>query len=268
MTLRAISTLKSANEILAEDTRRTRQLCRHYEISTPLASFHSHSSPQKRARILEKLRCEYKIAVTTDAGMPTLSDPGRLLIDEAHDHGIRVEVIPGPSALTAAIAISGVACDRFQFLGFLPRTGARRKAMFADVARYRDATILFESPQRIVATLEMLTKHCPERRVALCRELTKLHEEVIRGTAESILAILDSRDAVKGEITLVIESLSEHASVAEEIQGGSKDLAIAWLKNQPRPLRRTPALARDLAIATGTSRAVAYKWLLAHLPQQ
>jgi 16S rRNA (cytidine1402-2'-O)-methyltransferase len=209
ITLRALTTLREVDVILAEDTRRTRQLCAKHGVDTPLESFHSHSSENKRHQILARLAGGTNFALTTDAGTPCLSDPGMLLVNDAHNQGTQVEVIPGPSAVTAAMAVCGLQGDRFTFLGFIPRTGTRRKALLDQAGVSPDASVLFESPQRLRATLKDLASRCGDRRVAVCRELTKLHEEVVRGTAQEVLAQFESRESIQGEIVIVIEAQPE-----------------------------------------------------------
>lgn len=264
ITLRALQTLRDVDTILAEDTRRTRQLCMRHGITTPLESFHSHSTEHKRNKLLEHLHQGRMFALTTDAGTPCLSDPGTLLINDAREHNLRVEIIPGPSALTAAIAVCGLHCDRVLFLGFLPRSGPRRKAILERMATAPEAAVFFESPQRIKATLKALQTHCDDRRIALCRELTKLHEEVLRGTPADVLAILETRETIQGEITLVLEANPDLNLTPLANEKDKAALATEWLSAQPRPLPRTALLAKNLAAAIGLPRAEAYQWLLQH----
>lgn len=268
ITLRALTTLREVDVILAEDTRRTRQLCAKHGVDTPLESFHSHSSEHKRHQILARLAEGTNFALTTDAGTPCLSDPGMLLVNDAHNQGTQVEVIPGPSAVTAAMAVCGLQGDRFTFLGFIPRTGPRRKALLDQTGVSPDASVLFESPQRLRATLKDLARCCGDRRVAVCRELTKLHEEVVRGTAQEVLAQFESRESIQGEIVIVIEAQTEIRQDSPTDDPATKAAALQWLDAQPRPLARTADLAKTLAITIGLSRSVAYDWVVEYSKSQ
>lgn len=205
ITLRALRVLREADLILAEDTRHTRTLCIKHGIDTPLRSFHEHSSDEKTERVLGELVDGAHYALVSDAGTPLISDPGAYLVSRAAAAGVEVEAVPGPSAVLATLSVSGLSIERFAFEGFLPRSGKdRRRAL----DRLRDAdcaVVIFESPHRIVATLEELEKAIGDtRRVALCRELTKIHEQTLRGTISEVRSRLP--DPIRGEITLVVEA--------------------------------------------------------------
>ncbi|KPK15165.1 MAG: hypothetical protein AMJ62_10265 [Myxococcales bacterium SG8_38] len=204
ITLRALRVLREADLILAEDTRHTRKLCAKHGIDTPLRSFHAHSSDEKIDRAVSELLKGAHYALVSDAGTPVVSDPGAYLVARAAAAGIEVEAIPGPSAVLAALSVSGLSVDRFTFEGFLPRSGGDRIRALDRIASSDCAVVLFESPHRIQATLQDLEQHLgDERQIALCRELTKIHEQTIRGTIAEVQAVL--ADPVKGEITVVIE---------------------------------------------------------------
>jgi 16S rRNA (cytidine1402-2'-O)-methyltransferase len=203
ITLRALRILREADGILAEDTRRTRVLCRHHGIDTPLSSFHAHSSPDKLKRVVDNLRGGAHLVLVTDAGTPGVSDPGVRLARAASDADIPVDAIPGPSALTAALSAAGIACDPFRFVGFLPRAGGKRRRAFESIATETGATVVFESPHRLHRTLEELASLLGDaREAAVCRELTKLHEEVVRGTLRELSDHFAA--GTRGEITLVV----------------------------------------------------------------
>jgi 16S rRNA (cytidine1402-2'-O)-methyltransferase len=203
ITLRALRVLREADGILAEDTRRTRVLCRHHGIDTPLSSFHAHSSPDKLRRVVDNLCRGAHLVLVTDAGTPGISDPGVRLVRAADDAGIPVDAIPGPSALTAALSSAGIPCDPFRFVGFLPRAGGKRRRAFEAVTAETGATVLFESPHRLHRTLEELASLLGDsREAAVCRELTKLHEEVVRGTLRELSEHF--APGTRGEITLII----------------------------------------------------------------
>jgi 16S rRNA (cytidine1402-2'-O)-methyltransferase len=203
ITLRALRTLRECDVILAEDTRHTLVLCRAHGIEKPLRALHAHSSERDVMRIAHDIAEGRHFALVTDAGTPLVSDPGAELVRAARDLGVRIEAIPGPSALTAALTVADIACDSVRFVGFLPRSGKRRRTIIEEIERDRAASVMFESPQRLSSTLDDLAKVLdPTRQAAVCRELTKLHEEIARGT----LAELQQRfaDGARGEITLVI----------------------------------------------------------------
>ena len=204
ITLRAKRVLTEVNLIAAEDTRHTQQLLARYEIHTPLTSYHDHNKEEKAPVLIERLRQGQNMALVADAGTPTISDPGYYLITGCIAANISVSPIPGPSAPLAALAVSGLPTDAFFFIGFLPRKpGARRKRLEA-LAPHRETLILFESPHRIVRLLEELQAFLGNRRIAVSRELTKLHEEIIRGRLGEVMERLKGKN-VKGEITIVVE---------------------------------------------------------------
>lgn len=207
ITLRALETLKQTRHIAAEDTRRTRQLLTHFAIvERALHALDANASPRKIEELLQLLESGDDIALVTDAGMPSVSDPGTALVRGAHARGIVVVPIPGASAVTAAVGVSGLVDASFVFLGFLPRHGRKRKEALARIEKSPDPVVIFESPQRMAATLRELSERIPERACTLCREITKLHEEI----APSTLAELAAREAEwRGEITLVIAAAAE-----------------------------------------------------------
>jgi len=217
ITLRALETLKQTRHIAAEDTRRTRQLLTHFAIlERTLHALDANASPRKIEELLLLLEAGEDLALVTDAGMPSVSDPGTALVRGAHARGISVCPIPGPSAVTAAIGASGLIDSNFVFLGFLPRHGRKRKDALSRIEKSLDPIILFESPQRIAATLRELSERMPNRACTLCREISKLHEEI----APSSLAELAAREGEwRGEITLVIAAAEERAD--EEIDLGA-----------------------------------------------
>src|SRR6202162_5056374 len=188
ITFRALAVLKEVTIIAAEDTRRSSILLKRFEISKPLVSFHEHNEAKRTSELIEKMRIGEKVALLTDAGMPSLSDPGYRLVRACIENGIRVEVIPGPSALLTALVGSGLPTDRFYFGGFLPvKSGCRERELGTALAR-GFTSIYFESPYRIVRSLEVLRRADPARLICVARELTKQFEEYRRGDAESVLA--------------------------------------------------------------------------------
>lgn len=206
---RVIDTLKSSDQILCEDTRVTSKLLAHFDIHVPLVRADENTLSAKIDGIVDDLLGGAHISFVSDAGMPGVSDPGQTLVDAALDKGIKVEVIPGPSAVICALVASGFAMDSFFFGGFLPRKSGPQKKVLEELATVPGALVFYESPRRVVATLENICEVLPQRNVALIRELTKLHEEVVRGKAEELLSILKERDEIKGECVLVISSPTE-----------------------------------------------------------
>lgn len=203
VTLRVLDVLRSVDTIACEDTRRTRVLLGRYDITGRLLSFHGHNEQQRLESLLPRLRAGETVALVSDAGMPGLSDPGFTLVRACAAEGLPVTVLPGPSAVSTALVLSGLPADRFAFVGFLPR--ARTKLVEA-VLRFEGtgaALVAFESPRRIGASLQIIAERWPARQVAVCRELTKIHEEVLRGTAAEVAATL--AQPVRGEIVLVLE---------------------------------------------------------------
>jgi 16S rRNA (cytidine1402-2'-O)-methyltransferase len=204
ITYRAVRVLSEADLIACEDTRQTRKLLDHYGITKPTVSYHEHNEAERAEDLAARLRGGASIALVTDAGMPLVSDPGYRLVRAALDSGIAVIPIPGASAALTALAASGLPTDAFHFGGFLPhKPGQRLKALEA-IANEPATVIFYEAPHRILETLEAVDQALGARPIVVARELTKLHEEFLRGTAAEIRATLASRDSVKGEITLLI----------------------------------------------------------------
>ena len=200
VTLRVLEALRAADVVACEDTRRTRVLLdRHGVRAASLVPYHEHNEASAARSLLDRIASGATVALVTDAGMPSVSDPGFVLVRAALDAGVAVEVVPGPSAATAAIVASGLPADRWRFVGFLPRRASERESAFASV----ETVVAFESPRRLRATLAALAGLDASRPVAVCRELTKLHEEVVRGSAAEVAAHFE-RNEPRGEITLVI----------------------------------------------------------------
>jgi 16S rRNA (cytidine1402-2'-O)-methyltransferase len=209
MTPRAVRVLREAALIACEDTRRTARLLQAHAIATPTTSFFEHNERWKGERILRTIREGHDVALVSDAGTPGISDPGFRLVREARAEGLAVVPVPGPSAVIAALSVSGLPTDRFLFVGFLPaRTAARRQAL-QDLAHRRETLVLYEAPTRVVAALGDLIEVWGDRDGFLCREATKVHEEYVRGPLSALRERLAARDEVKGEIVLVVEGAPE-----------------------------------------------------------
>jgi 16S rRNA (cytidine1402-2'-O)-methyltransferase len=207
ISLRAIRTLREVDLIAAEDTRITRKLLSRYGIKTPLTSYHEHSKRKKLEYLLDTLM-EKDVALVSDSGMPGLSDPGYELIGAAIERGINVVAVPGPSALITALVVSGLPTTSFVYLGFLPRRRKERQKLLASVAKERRTIVAFESPHRLLESLADLRELLGDRRIAVARELTKMHEEVWRGRIGEALSHFEENPP-RGEFTLVIEGAEE-----------------------------------------------------------
>ncbi len=202
---RMIKTLKEVDFVLSEDTRVTKKLFERFEITTPLISYHHHSDDKKVAEILKMLQDGDNLALVTDSGTPGVADPAGKLIKAITENKIKTEIfpIPGPSALLAAVSVSGFYMNNFSFLGFPPSKRKRNK-FFEMVFSYNHPVIFYESPHRILKTLKDVIEHNSETEMVLCRELTKMHEKIYRGSPSDILAILE-KEKIKGEFTVVIK---------------------------------------------------------------
>jgi 16S rRNA (cytidine1402-2'-O)-methyltransferase len=227
ITLRALRILREEVAAIAcEDTRQTQKLLEHFQIRKPLLSYHEHNEASRAAEIVARLAQGDSIAIVTDAGTPLISDPGYRVVAAAIEAGFTVMPLPGASAVLTALAASGLAVDEFRFIGFLPPKTHARKQVFEGLKAEQGTVIAYESPHRILESLGDLTEVLGERRVVLGRELTKLHEEFLRGTAAEIHASLAARASIKGEMTLVIERAPEQV-----LEGDPKD-AVASLEQQ------------------------------------
>ncbi len=210
ITLRAIRILKEADLILCEDTRVTKKLLSKYDIHTPTLSYHAHSKLSKIEQIISLLKEGKNLALVSDAGTPAISDPGSFLISKVQEKlgdEIKISAIPGPSALTAALSVSGLETSQFLFLGFLPHKKGR-ETLFKEISATERAVVFYESPHRLLKTLRSLKEFVPERRIGVARELTKIFEEMRWGRAEDLEAHFTTHpDTVRGEIVILIEGV-------------------------------------------------------------
>jgi 16S rRNA (cytidine1402-2'-O)-methyltransferase len=205
VTFRALRVLREVAVIAAEDTRRTARLLQHYSISTPTTSLHEHNERVRSRTLVARLQAGESVAVVSDAGTPVISDPGTLLVAAAHEAGIRVEPVPGPSAALAAVSASGLAADQILFVGFPPSRSNARKQWFRDLSRERRLIVFYEAPHRIRESLQDLLAEMGDRPVAVARELTKAHEELaVRPISQHISGIKDGR----GEYTVVVSAFT------------------------------------------------------------
>jgi 16S rRNA (cytidine1402-2'-O)-methyltransferase len=247
VTPRVLDALRGASVVACEDTRRTATLLAAHGISVPLVPLHDHNEARRTPELLERLAAGDRICLVSDAGLPAVSDPGHTLIRAAIAAGHDVEVLPGASAVTAALVASGLPSDRFAFLGFLPRAEGALTRLLDEADGWRLTLVAFEAPGRLPRTLERLAARAPERPVAVCRELTKLHEEVVRGTAAEVAERF--RQAPKGELTLVLGAVEAAPAGSSDVDASLAELRAAGLgaRQAARLVARLTGLpARDL----------------------
>jgi 16S rRNA (cytidine1402-2'-O)-methyltransferase len=253
ITLRALRVLREVPLIACEDTRRTVKLLNRYEIRTPMTALHDHNKARAGARLLRRLMEGEKVALVSDAGTPGISDPGYELVRDAAAAGVPVEMVPGPSALVAALVVSGLPTDRFVFEGFLPNRPVRRRKALAALSHETRTMIFYEAPQRLAAFLADAAEAFGERRACIVRELTKVHEEIVRGTLPGLFEEFSGRESIPGEITVVI------SGAAKRIEWRVEDIVREALEGAPGSSRD---LAREIAERTGISRREAYEEIL------
>lgn len=260
---RVVQTLSSADVLLCEDTRVTSKLLSHFGVHVPLERCDENVIAERVDAVMERLEAGQRVAFVSDAGMPGVSDPGQRLVDAALDRGLRVEVIPGPSAVTCALVASGLPMEHFYFEGFLPRKAGAMDARLEELAGIPGALVVYESPRRAAATLGRIAQAFPERRVALVRELTKLHEEVVRGLAPQVAQEVAQRESVRGECVIVIAApdADELRRRRQQAQGGAatfeEALAQGLAAGEPKS-----ALAKRLAKQFDLPRSQAYDRVL------
>lgn len=253
ITLRALRVLREVDLIACEDTRHTGKLLKHFEINKPLISFHEHNEAVRARELVERAARGVSVAIVSDAGMPGISDPGYRLVQEAISAGVTVTPVPGPVALETALAVSGLPTDAFRFGGFLPAKTTQRRKVLQALAD-DDATLVFyEAPHRILKTLEDIITTLGDRPTVVARELTKVHEEFLRGPASRLLATLQQRGSVKGEITLLIGR-------GETVAGDTETIAdrVAALTSQGTDRM---AAIKQVAKERGMSKREVYRLL-------
>ncbi|SEH36490.1 MULTISPECIES: 16S rRNA (cytidine(1402)-2'-O)-methyltransferase [Atopobiaceae] len=261
---RVVETLSSADLLLCEDTRVTSKLLTRFDIHVSLERADENVLAQKVDSVLRRLESGQRVAFVSDAGMPGVSDPGQRLVDAALDHGVKVEVIPGPSAVTCALVASGLPMDHFFFEGFLPRKAGAMTARLEALAMVPGALVVYESPRRAAATLERIAQVFPQRKVALVRELTKLHEEVVRGTSPEVSKEIGARESLKGECVIVIGAPGavELDARARQVSAAPASLEEAITEGLEAGEHKS-ALAKRLAKLFSMSKAEAYDAILA-----
>ena len=229
VTLRVLEELRAADVVLCEDTRHTRVLLERHGIAAKVVSYHQHNEAARTSQTLDRLRSGERVALVSDAGLPGVNDPGARLIEAAAAAGLEVTVLPGASAVATALVASGLAADRFQFVGYLPRRVAELRALAGELRTWGGAVVAFESPRRLPASLRVLAEELPARPAAVCRELTKRYEEVSRGSLEELS--MRFTEPPRGEVTLVLgagasarsseDDVAASAAVAELVAAGA-----------------------------------------------
>ncbi len=251
VTLRVLAALREADVVACEDTRRTRTLLDRYGVVARLVSYHEHNEERRSAELVERMRAGETVALVSDAGMPLVSDPGYVLVRACVAAGIGVEVLPGPSAALAALVASALPADSWRFAGFLPRKKGELRRVLAEPGA---TLVAFESPRRVAATMQVLAELDPGRPAAVCRELTKVHEEVVRGSASELAARFADAPP-KGEVVVVIGAASAAAGDAAEPEGLEQLRRLVEAGAKPRPA------AAAVAELTGGSANALYRAL-------
>jgi 16S rRNA (cytidine1402-2'-O)-methyltransferase len=251
VTLRVLRELGEADVVLCEDTRRTKTLLDRHGVRARLVSYHRHNEASRTAEVLPRLAAGERVALVSDAGFPGVNDPGARLVTAALEHGFDVTVLPGPSAVETALVASGLVGERYTFVGYVPRTVRARESLWRETAGWTWPVVAFESPRRLPATLASLAAADPDRPVAVCRELTKRFEEIVRGAAREVAARF--ADPPKGEVTLVIGGVPAPAQRTADTDGAA---AVTELVEAGVPRRQAADLVARL---TGLARNKLYR---------
>ena len=255
---RALSALRGADVVLAEDTRVSGRLMSACDVKARLERCDENVIGARSAGLVERMLAGERMCLVSDAGMPAVADPGARLVDACRDAGVPVDVIPGPSAVTCAVAQAGFACERFYFGGFLPRRDSERDRLLASLRALPAVLVFYESPHRTRASLEAVARVMPARRVAMARELTKVHQEVVRGLAAEVVAELGERPEVRGEVVLVVDAPDDaELAQARADEQGPFDLDEAIRAGLAAGTPKS-ALARELAAKSGRARSQVY----------
>ena len=245
ITFRAVRTLREADLIACEDTRQTRKLLDHYGIAKPLVSYHEHNEAARAEELVARMQAGGSVALVSDAGMPLVSDPGYRVVHAAIAAGIPVVPVPGPSAVVSALAASGLPTDAFTFGGFLPAKSGQRARLLESLREETATQVFYEAPHRIMAALVDVETILGERQVVVARELTKVHEEFLRGTASAVRAKLAERPAVKGEITLLIGKAIAPAAEVTSLE----DAVAAYVRGGMSSMEAIKKVARERGIS-------------------
>lgn len=271
MSPRVAEAFRAADAICCEDTRVTSKLLAHLGISKTLIRCDENVIVQRAPELVDRLLAGETLAFASDAGMPSVSDPGQVLVDAARDAGVEVQVIPGPSACVTALVASGISCEHFFFEGFLPRKHGERVRRLSELACVPGALLFYESPHRAAASLQAIAQVFPKRRVALCRELTKLHEEVLRDVAPALLETVLARGEMRGEMVIVVAppAPDEMAGIAVQVDAPdqqellAEDIACALEADEP-----ASAIAKRLSQKYSLRKREVYARVLAMQEEQ
>ena len=256
ITLRALEVLRNVNLIACEDTRTTKKLLTRYGIKKPLTSYHEHNEAGKARELVSLLAEGKSVALVSDAGTPSVSDPGFRVVKLASEAGISIVPVPGPSAVLSALSVSGLPTSSFSFFGFPPRTKIQLGAFLEDIKSYPGTLVFYESPKRVVKTLDAMAEVLGDRGASLSREITKMHEETLRGTITEVAAQLKNRKEIKGEITLVVEG---NTSPGEELSAQEVGRLLVELKKEGLTLK---SAVEEISTKTGYSKSKTYKQAL------
>jgi 16S rRNA (cytidine1402-2'-O)-methyltransferase len=257
ITVRAIKTLDGADLVAAEDTRHTSRLLTHYGIRTPLISYHEHNEQERTPQLIDKIRSGGAVALVSDAGTPSVSDPGYRLVRAAIENGLDVFPIPGVSAAVAALSAAGLPTDTFLFVGFVPKKAGKRLDALRSLVDAPRTLVFYESPRRVAALLEEIRGLMGDRPAVLAREMTKLHEEFIRGSLTEIQVALANRPEVKGECTLLVDGAPPAASI------DGSELADVLRQALSRPGARVSSVSKTVARQYDLPRKTVYEMALA-----
>ncbi|MGN1133055.1 MAG: 16S rRNA (cytidine(1402)-2'-O)-methyltransferase [Oscillospiraceae bacterium] len=257
MTYRAVETLKSVDFICAEDTRVTAKLLNYFKIDTPTISYHEHNAKTAGETVLNRILAGENGAIVTDAGMPCISDPGEDLVKLCAENNIEINVVPGPSAVVSALAVSGLSTSRFRFEGFLSTVKKQRYEHLASVKDATDTLIFYEAPHKLIYTLKDMLEYFGDRKISLCRELTKIHEEIFRTTLSQAVEFYSEKKP-KGEFVLIIEG----AKAEDIIKTETIDEAVERVKELVSKGMRGADACREIAKATGFSKGELYSRLI------
>ncbi len=253
ITLRAVAVLKDCDVIACEDTRNTKKLLVRYGIETPLTSYHEHNEIEKSPKLLEKLKDGKNVALVSDAGTPSVSDPGWRLVDLSIKNNIEVIPVPGPSAVLSALVVSGLPTDSFLFLGFFPKVSGKRKELLTDISHYPYTLVFYESAKRLQSCLEAMLETLGDRRVCVAREMTKFYEETLRGSFSEVIFALSERKTLKGEITIVVEG---NRQGRREVSADTAQRMLRFLRKKELSLSEASSLVSE---AFGVPRNGIYK---------
>lgn len=257
ITIRAVNVLNRVALIAAEDTRTTARLLAHHRIGAPLVSCHEHNEEERIVDLVGRLAAGEDVALVSDAGTPTVSDPGFRLVRMAVEKGISVIPIPGPSAAVTALSASGLPTDSFVFVGFLPRKRGKRTEALEGLKTQPRTLIFYESPRRMLALIREAAAVMGDRQAVLCREMTKTYEEFIRGKMSEVLAVVSERGEIKGECTFLVSGAEENPAVSPETMRREIEAALAEKD------ARLSGVSRRLALKYGVSKNVIYQEALA-----